>query len=606
MVKARRFTQMDFSRQYRNRPKFRPPKPIVGFDTETYEGKPFLLYASDKMHCEASSIEDYLEFLHRFRYRKSLNFFYNLQYDVQGLFKWLSRSELEAIHYMGELEIEGYQLLYIPRKRFSVRRKKQSCIFYDLMQFFYTSLEKAAKTYLNEEKNPIDASRMNEIGFIERNYAAIKKYCLKDAELVAQLGGYFQNLCNQAKVDFNSPISAANLSERFFKQNADLPVFENWQAQQWAQYTYHGGRFEVMRRGYIPKAYLYDINAAYPAVMSKLFHLNKGTWVYAYKDDPTYEYGFVRCWVSLDGNYMNPLVYEAKQVRLYPKMKRRRRFLTIEEIRFIRKWNLGKVKIIDGWFWTPTEAEFPFEKLVDLYEFRTKLKEEGNALQLVYKIIMNSIYGKTVQLTPYYQKVYQELPKRIDLDIIDAPAAGSYVKRFRAGSLFLPVYAAVITARVRLQCHEMMLKAGEDVIGVFTDGIFTKTPRFYTSNKLGEWTKQAQGELLMLGCGVYTLETKEGHITKFRGFSANRDFNLFEILGEHPSKLEIKIPRTKVISLGEVVAQRQRLTLEQLNLFVKRHRQLNLNFDQKRRWERGFKNARDALSGEIASLAPLV
>lgn len=606
MVKERHFTNIDFSRQYRRAPKLRSPKAIVGFDTETFEGRPFLLCASNKRFCEGDSLEDFLSFLWKHRYRKSLNLFWNLQYDIQGLLKWLSRGELEALYYTGKIELEGYKLLYIPKKRFSIRRKTQSCIYYDLMQFYSSSLEVAAQTYLGEGKSPIDASRMNEDGFIHQNYEEIKKYCFRDALLVEKLGQYFQKLCISAEVDFNKPISPANISERYFKQNAMLPVFENWQAQQWAHFSYHGGRFEVMKRGYIPKAYLYDINSAYPAVMSRLYHLNKGKWIFAYKDDPTYEYGFVRCWVELDQEYMNPLVHEKQNLRIYPQMKRRRKFLTIDEIRFIRKWSLGTVKIIDGWFWIPDEADFPFQKLVELYDFRAKLKSEGNALQLVYKIIMNSIYGKTVQMIPYYKRVYHKYPKYTHLDIIDAPAAGSYIKRFKAGSLFLPVYASIITARVRLQCHEAMLKAGEDVVAVFTDGIFTKRPRLYSSSLMGEWNKTGEGELLLLGCGVYTLEHKGEHITKFRGFTASKELNLFEILEENLREVEFKIPKDKVISIGEVITQRLSLTLDQLNTFIESSRTLNLNFDQKRVWDSDFRNARDALTREISSVAPTV
>ena len=43
--------------------------------------------------------------------------------------------------------------------------------------------------------------------------------------------------------------------------------------------SYYGGRFEILKRGFIGKGYLYDINSAYPYALTQIPDLSKGKWI---------------------------------------------------------------------------------------------------------------------------------------------------------------------------------------------------------------------------------------------------------------------------------------------------------------------------------------
>lgn len=601
MVKTRSFSRLEFVPQYRKRPPFREPRQVRGFDTETREGRAFLITSSTGEVCWSEDLNELLTFLSRFSLRSSLNFFYNLQYDAQSLFAYLSRDELSPLYYLGKMFYKDWKIFYVPRKFLSLQRKSHTVRFYDLYQFFNMSLEKASSKYLGEHKLELDVKQFSDPDYISTHLEEIEAYCLQDARLLEYLGRYFQKLCLEAGVDFNRPISPASVSERHFKQSSDLPIIENRNAQASALRTYYGGRFEVMRRGYIPKAYSFDINSAYPAVMSQLMNLNKGTWEIGYKDDITYEYGFVRAFVTLDDPYLCPLPFDTYRCLIFPRMKARAVWMTLDEVRFIRKHQLGTVKIKDGWFWTVDEGELPFERLVDLYHWRKRLKEDENPLELVVKLIMNSIYGKTVQLTPVLERVHEVFPDRIDVDIIEGAMAGSYKRYYRTGQLFNPAYASLITTRVRLQCHEALLKHGADAIAVFTDGILTSRKRLPISNRLGQWNLEGSGELVMIGTGVYTLDMGKKLKSRFRGFHSDQHLNFFELLAQHADKTVITFPKTKVVQLGEWLMHFNQWNEGELNTFVNLTKRLDLNFDTKRDWSRAFRNARDVLSSEILS-----
>ena len=61
------------------------------------------------------------------------------------------------------------------------------------------------------------------------------------------------------------------------------------------------------------------------------------------------------------------------------------------------KYQKIECEILDGIYWTG-EKDFSIrEKILKLHELRCKLKKEGSAAQNVIKLMMNAVYGKTIQ-----------------------------------------------------------------------------------------------------------------------------------------------------------------------------------------------------------------
>ena len=42
--------------------------------------------------------------------------------------------------------------------------------------------------------------------------------------------------------------------------------------------SHYGGRFEILKRGFIGKAYIYDINSAYPFAPANILVISKMVW----------------------------------------------------------------------------------------------------------------------------------------------------------------------------------------------------------------------------------------------------------------------------------------------------------------------------------------
>src|SRR5678815_2911572 len=91
---------------------------FVALDTETYKGKAFLLSTSTEAILIAS-FRDFQNIL--FRYPKKTRFvFYNLDYDISALVKFLPRRIAAQIYLDRTVKYGSVWLRYIPGKVFSI------------------------------------------------------------------------------------------------------------------------------------------------------------------------------------------------------------------------------------------------------------------------------------------------------------------------------------------------------------------------------------------------------------------------------------------------------------------------------------------------------
>ena len=82
-----------------------------------------------------------------------------------------------------------------------------------------------------------------------------------------------------------------------------IPFFKElpYDLQEFAWNSYFGGRFEIIQRGFIGKAWIYDINSAYPYALSKIPDITKGNWVYGMQEiDDKALLGFFKIYVKYD------------------------------------------------------------------------------------------------------------------------------------------------------------------------------------------------------------------------------------------------------------------------------------------------------------------
>ena len=270
-----------------------------------------------------------------------------------------------------------------------------------------------------------------------------------------------------------------------------------------ARSTYFGGWFCIMMHGHIPDiTWEYDINSAYPYVITNLPCLEHGEW-YKGSGIPAInesDIGFVYATVKS----CTPLSDEWQNGRLIGTMLHRRKNMSILRPMITKGWyvwselqaaiSAGLIEEIEYGDWIGYHQiceDKPLAKVAELYEMRLTVGKEtplGKALKLLY----NSMYGKFAQSTgdPYYGN---------------------------------PIYATLITSGCRTQIINAIsthcdMKRCSHVAMVATDGVYFVTPHMKIDaeiqafinetgkkddDRLGKWGRAKKINLTLFKPGVY-------------------------------------------------------------------------------------------------------
>jgi len=567
-----------FRRHYIEPKKIRPNSAI---DTETANGRAFLVADSDGNFLYPEHWTDIIEWLYENERHKRINWLYNLDYDVRAMLAWLPKESLFELWTEGKMIINNTSIEYLPSKHFSLKEGKYRVNFYDLAQFFNTSLDTASNRWLGEGKHDIDSARIDyDKEYRENNKTKIREYCIQDARLTDRLADIAVDLFAQVGVKTNKWYSTAYLSEKYFLKHTSFPVFHNKEAQRYAWYSYAGGRFEVFERGYIPQVYKYDIHSAYPHAMKALPDLDSGEWRFLQRYDASADLAFLKVKMKNNDGYIQPLHYKIGQLVTYPQANRHVRIITKPELDLVLEYDLAEVEILNGWHFYNLEGRHPFELIDTLYEWRQELKRDADPREWVIKILMNSIYGKTIQVNPR---------RRI-------------TDPLKTGNLFIPAYASEITAQTRVTLLRECLEQDLTPLAFFTDAILLEDKANLPTGGLGAWAIEASGEAVLLGSGVYSIRDGEHLDTKLRGFRGSKSYDLFGLLEANADSQRIPITSRRPVTLGEFVYRISTMTDYTLNMWLERDKSININFDHKRAWNRSFVNGRDVLTHRIESL----
>jgi hypothetical protein len=595
------------------------PKSNTGLDTET-------LYGYVRLLCDNSNVTDrkslsynpplfiedstnpekafnkIINYLTQPKFEQSFNWFFNIQYDFESIIKYLPTSELQELYTEGELDfvIErmGMEVLckieYMKRKYFGIVIDKHYFHFYDLFNFMDMSLNKASKKYLGEQKNSdVDSARLNlDLDYWNTNQAIIIKYCIQDAVLTKKLADKFwKTMDDNLHLVPKRPFSKGKLSEEYFLKYCNLPTVNNFLSPgnkkiiEFAYKSFFGGRFELIKRGYFPKVYCYDIKSAYPGQMKDLidFDFAYGDWKLAETTiNPDAHEGWYRTVVTSNEVNFAPIVHKLNNsINLYPNGKFNQ-YLLKSEIEFVREnFDNVDIRIISGVEFFPKEYIYPFRAEVEkLYDWKDKETDED--IKHVVKIILNSIYGKTIQI--------------------------SQNKSNDIGNLFNPMYASIITCKTRMKLLELALQKPESIIMFSTDGIHSTEPlKVPRKPKLGEFAQDFAGEGVYIMSDVYNIWTDKLIKNRIRGFNAvsakdidNETIYLKDIL-DGMASATYKYKSYRPVHLGESLIHINKHTKEDINIWTEVNREININGDMKRVWDSDFKSGKDCLKRSIDS-----
>lgn len=560
-------------------------KAAVGLDTETLNGYCKLLTTSDGEYKYTASFLDCMEVLTSHRLRDSANFFFNLNYDVNAIIKYLPTENITEMAQRGKTKYLSFSLFYIPRKLFRIITKKHSYRFYDIFQFYDMSLEKASQKYLAEKKYivPIDPVKLGSSArYWKKHRADILTYCLNDSRLTARLGQLLiDTLTTNLQLQPQSFVSKAAITKEMLRKAVKIPSILDLEPGviSMAFNAYSGGRFEILQKGAIGPASLYDINSAYPSIIRELVDINQGRWIKTKSLHEEAHYGFYLVKLLTNYNTMAPFPFRLPNgVISYPILEKCF-FTTKEELLAYEKYI--DYEILIGWEYYPDKLIYPFKDYIDkLFALKSQAEPDSYSYQL-YKIMANSVYGC------FYEKHKAGL-------------------KWMVGKLFNPIYATLITAGTRIEVFDFAMPHRNDTVGFATDSVLLKgSPEIYTSKKLGGWSLQKKGNTVVLRSGIYKIDDsiksrglkKVAHITTPDG-----EFkDIFDYIRRKPDNTSYTINTMRPLNFREVIQHHKVHCIDDINIFTNVPYVVDINTDYKRLWNDTFSTGGQLFEKTITS-----
>ena len=537
-------------------------KPIHALDTETdRHGNIRIIADSDGRFLDKITPESLLKWLFSNKYQGTWNFFYNITFDSEVILKTLPKHILDNYKKtrLLEFKFDGYKIQYLPNKKLAIRKGHHSTVFFDIAQYYHESLANAYQN--NIGKLPDEYLEMKEKRksfsdrYFKRNKKLVRNYCIQDCIHTKLLAQHWIKLFNSAFSFYPSRwISSGYLAEKvLINQGIYIPKFLEipYEVSEMASNAYFGGRFEILRRGFIGTAYLYDINSAYPFAISKIPNLLNGRWFKSKKIDDKSLLGFFKVKVDVPHDkFVPPFPFRANNMVCFPSGKFVT-FCTLEELRAVE--DSSCYTILDSVQYYTKKPYYPYKQFIEnLYNKRLELKQDKNPLQLPIKIILNSIYGKTGE-----------------------------VVRGRIGNLFNPVIFSFITGHSRAKLYRFVQENNleSDVVAFATDSICTTKKIPLNSADLGKFSlEKSADDVFYLQNGFYRFNG----VWKQRGFGSlgSKEIEHLETF-ERDGKL---IRKFKVLRSKRLRTSILQNTHDEVGKFSLIEREMNLNADRKRLW----------------------
>lgn len=430
-----------------------------------------------------------------------------------------------------------FEIIYRPRKELYVKRLKTIVLnngyhkvlwqksksgkfsklssgamhLYDVYGFFQRKFVDAIAEY----KLPVDdidfIKRMKDARntFTHENVEETIRYCRRECEILVKLMQLVEHYLLHPDINLKlsrwdgaGAIAGAIMKKFAVKEHLeDLPP----QVLDAAMHAYTGGRIELIQYGHYTKVvYDYDINSAYPTFLLRLPSLKGGQW----KRETEIKSSFAVCLVEWDlwdpTQRIYPFPYRQKDgTIIYPCKGKNWVWLPeyLAATKHLEKYNHGSIILLEVYNFYPASDEKPFWFVEDMARQRLIWKQTGEGQNIMVKLGLNSLYGKTAQ-----------------------QIGGHYDEK--KGKVIPPpyhnlAYAGFVTSSTRALLYDSAMHKPESIIMFATDGLFC-TDRFdlQISKKLGEWEETQVQNFTAVQSGVYYYTTMDGkEKIKSRGFS---------------------------------------------------------------------------------------
>lgn len=515
----------------------------LGVDGEGEDGKYILLCASNGKSVanrkDGLSTKDCLDFLLQLN-GPQLIFGFAFSYDVNMILRDLGRDELERLAKTTRVFWGDYRIKHIDGKLLQITHRPtgKSVSIWDLYPWIQTSFVTMLEQYnLCDEKTLTRIRTMKDQrdNFRDLSAAKIKGYCVEECALLSKAVSYVLNLIHGTGFKPNGYYSPGSLAAAAMEGHgvrnyrSDPPTQAITDA---IDKAFIGGRSEVSMVGPIDgPIYEYDIRSAYPYAATILPCFAHGRWV-KYNGTIT-PYSLVKVhWQTGRQAVWGP----------YPV---RPRTGSIRYPRSGETWVWGvealagrplcsEFSVVEGYTYLPECDHKPFRYLADYYEARKVLKDASDPMEYVYKLILNSTYGKLAQRmgsSPYPPK-----------------------HRFLA-------WAGLITAITRAMLLERIVEAGENILLCATDGILSRQAlTVEIGENLGQWESNNYADIFIAGPGFYFATRDDSGKPKIR----NRGISRADVSPERLSQEWVRAGRLGSVRISTRRFIGYRLALQRL------------------------------------------
>lgn len=477
------------------------------------------------------------------------DFLYRFWHDVDEFAKWKERTYVVAhnakydalvtqcIPRMTEL---GYTLVQFSddNPMFMVFRKSRerttkngktvtehkTVIVFSSTNYYKTSLEQLGRTF-GIQKGQHDHERGDE------DMEAAIEYCRRDVLILQTAMEEFFDFVREEDLGNFSLTIAGQAFNAYRHRFMTYPIFihDNQNALRLEREAYAGGRNECFYIGCVPEERIYgcDVNSMYPSVMKEY-------------DYPTALRG-LRALPSLsevrkylDAGYL--MVAECYVETSIPIFHKKGEKLTFPVGRFwttlstpeieegLRRGLIKRVRRLALYARAPI-----FKPYVDyFYTKRLEAKSAGDKVRdMMYKLFLNSLYGKFGQKNIHWERVADADPKLTYTSPVIDEKGRRYTERVVGGGVFVlkndpddieaynsfPAVAAHVTAYARMRLWKYIETAGlSNVYYCDTDSLYVNEEGFRRLDKAGLIDERKLGllklervcrEMVLYGCKDY-------------------------------------------------------------------------------------------------------
>jgi hypothetical protein len=466
---------------------------------------------------------------HKQNNRDTINVWFGQDYDVSMILD-LPRRNMVALQEYGKTIWFDYRLEHIPHKWFRVSRGEISVVIYDIHSFFdsgYADALQQWKVGTEAERAAIVAGKQRRAEFLWADIESIREYFRLELKLMPELTDRLREVFADAGYvprSWHGPGALAGMALRrhgVYDAMAETPS----KVSNAARHAFIGGRFEDSLGGWFQtEVWNYDIHSAYPYFATFLPNLARGTWRRTRKFEP--------------GKFaVYHIRYESQpdSFRMYPLPKRLPNGGVAWPYR-VTGWywapeaelvaNDQDAKILKGWVFDEfDETDRPFAWLQEYYLRRQRLKNNGSAAEYTFKLIINAVYGLLARRVGWDKK-NKKSPKTHQIE-----------------------WAGYITSACRAAVHSAGILAGDKLISIDTDGIYTLTPisGLDIGDNLGQWECERYDDGVFWQSGIYCLK-KGGEWKKAKTRGIPKGTYTPDELLEHVSTGEpLKLVKNKFI-----------------------------------------------------------